>query len=65
MVAGTGKSWRLSGMELAALIELLVDRLHQPRFAQIHGANELIDNLQRVHGDLLDEIAAANRSDPG
>lgn len=52
-------------MEVLALLELLADRLRQPQFTELEGAASLVDDLERMRGDLVDVIAAAPRADPG
>jgi hypothetical protein len=48
-------------MELAALLELMIGRLQQPRFAHLDGTGDLVLDLSRLHGDVIGEIGAATR----
>jgi len=44
--------------EVVALLELLIARLQEPRFGRLTGADDLVVDLQRLHGELSAEIGA-------
>jgi len=44
---------RLRQYEVAALLELLIARLQEPRFSQLTGADNLVLDLQKVHDEVI------------